>query len=301
MTLTGTGAAAGINVSPSSITFGSQTLNQTTAAQTVSIANSGNAALTVSGISISGASAGDFAQSNNCGSSIAAGASCTISVSFTPSASGSRTASISIANSVSTQTVSLAGTGAGASSGLSLSTSSVTFTNEPIGVASATETVTITNNSGSSVSVSSLAVAGADAADFSQNNTCGSSLAAGANCTVALLFTPSALGQRTASLNVSDSASTSAQTVSLAGAGGHDVVLSWTASPSGGVIGYNIYRGTTSGGESATPLNSSPLSGTEFTDENVTAGTEYFYTVTAATSGSQSAASSETSATVPTP
>jgi fibronectin type 3 domain-containing protein len=66
-------------------------------------------------------------------------------------------------------------------------------------------------------------------------------------------------------------------------------------------MGYNVYRGTTSGGESSTPLNSAPINGTSFTDANVTAGAKYYYTVTAvASNGSaQSSASSQSSATVP--
>jgi hypothetical protein len=64
------------------------------------------------------------------------------------------------------------------------------------------------------------------------------------------LFTPSAIGTRVASLGTTDNASGSPQTVPLSGAGTHDVILSWTASTTSGPVGYNVYRGTTSGGES---------------------------------------------------
>jgi fibronectin type 3 domain-containing protein len=68
-------------------------------------------------------------------------------------------------------------------------------------------------------------------------------------------------------------------------------------------MGYNVYRGTTSGGESSTPLNSTPICNTTFADENVTAGATYYYHVTAiaANTATQSAASNETAATVPLP
>ena len=68
-------------------------------------------------------------------------------------------------------------------------------------------------------------------------------------------------------------------------------------------MGYNVYRGTTSGGESSTPLNSTPINGTTYTDENVTAGATYYYVVTAVASNdvTQSADSNEASATVPSP
>jgi titin len=89
--------------------------------------------------------------------------------------------------------------------------------------------------------------------------------------------------------------------VSLSGTGIHDVILSWTASTTTGVVGYNVYRGTTSGGESATPLNSSPVNGTTYTDTTVQAGQTYYYVVTAVASNdvTQSADSNEVSATVP--
>jgi fibronectin type 3 domain-containing protein len=69
--------------------------------------------------------------------------------------------------------------------------------------------------------------------------------------------------------------------VTLSGTGMHDVILSWTASTTAGVMGYNIYRGTTPGGEGSTPLNPTPLGGTTFVDGNVTAGATYYYVVTA--------------------
>jgi titin len=81
------------------------------------------------------------------------------------------------------------------------------------------------------------------------------------------------------------------------------VILTWTASATSGVVGYDVYRGTTSGGESATALNSTPINGTTYADENVTAGGTYYYVITAVASNdvTQSADSSEASATVPSP
>jgi fibronectin type 3 domain-containing protein len=117
-----------------------------------------------------------------------------------------------------------------------------------------------------------------------------------------VMFTPSVVGGEVASLSISDNASGSPQAVSLSGTGIHDVILSWAASASSGVVGYDVYRGISSGGESTTPLNSTPINGTTFVDGNVTAGATYYYVVTAvASDGVQSAASNETQATVPTP
>jgi hypothetical protein len=172
-----------------------------------------------------------------------------------------------------------------------------------VSVISSSQVVTLTNTGGAALSISSIAFSGANAADFTQVNTCGASLAAGGGCTIAILFTPSAIGARGTSLVITDNASSSPQSVSLSGTGVHNVVLTWTASATSGVVGYNIYRGTTSGGESSTALNSGPFNGTAYTDTNVTAGASYYYVVKAVASDgvTQSASSSETSASVPSP
>jgi hypothetical protein len=82
--------------------------------------------------------------------------------------------------------------------------------------------------------------------------------------------------------------------------GSHYVVLSWTASTTPGVIGYNVYRGTTSGGPYS-KLNSSPVTGTTYTDDTVQAGATYYYVGTAVASDgvTESAYSDQASATVP--
>lgn len=86
-------------------------------------------------------------------------------------------------------------------------------------------------------------------------------------------------------------------------ASGHNTTLTWTASPTIGVIGYYIYRGITTGGESSTPLNSTPVNATTYIDLAVVAGQKYYYYVTAVASDgiTQSGASNEASDTIPTP
>ena len=80
--------------------------------------------MTITSIAVTGTNAGDFDQTNTCGSSVPAGGNCTISVTFTPTAIGSRTASVTITDNAagSPQTVSLTGTGSGPVVGLSAST-----------------------------------------------------------------------------------------------------------------------------------------------------------------------------------
>ena len=302
VSLSGTGTAAAVSLSPSSLAFGNQSVGTTSTAQTLTLSNTGSAALNISSLVLTGSNASDFAQTNTCGSSVAAGANCTISVTFTPAASGSRTASVSITDNASgsPQTVSLSGTGTGTAAVVSLSPTSLAFGNQSVGTTSAPQTVTLSNTGTAALSITSLALTGTNASDFDQSNACGSSLAAGANCTIAVMFTPSVAGTEAASLSIADNASGSPQTVPLSGAGSHDVILTWTASTTSGVVGYDVYRGTTSGGPYPTQLNSTPINGTTYTDETVQAGQTYYYVVTAvASDGIESAYSNQVSATVP--
>jgi hypothetical protein len=102
-------SSASVALSPASLTFATQVTQTTSAAQTVTLTNSGKAALTIAGVSASG----DFAQSNNCGAPVAVGASCTISVTFAPTAAGQRTGALTMLDNAanSPQTVGLTGTG----------------------------------------------------------------------------------------------------------------------------------------------------------------------------------------------
>lgn len=304
VSLAGTGTAPGGTISPTSISFGSQSLGSTSSAQTATLSNNGSAALAISSLAITGANSGDFAQTNTCGSSVAAGGSCTISVTFTPTASGIRTASVTVTDNAtgSPQSVSLSGTATAPV--ITLSPTSIAFGTQPIATTTSAETISVTNGGNSALNISSLAITGANAGDFAEiGDTCGTSVAAGGNCTVGITFTPSLAGAETASVSITDNASGSPQSVTLSGTGGHDVILTWSASTSAGVGGYNVYRGTTSGGESAAPINSSLITGTTYTDSNVQAGQTYYYVLIAMSSDetSHSADSSEVSASVPSP
>lgn len=107
------GLVPDVSVSPSSLTFAAEALKTTSPAQKVTLTNTGGANLVITQIAISGTDAGDFAESNTCGSVVDANASCTISVTFTPTALGTRRATLSITDTVGLQTVALTGTGSG--------------------------------------------------------------------------------------------------------------------------------------------------------------------------------------------
>src|SRR6185312_7639023 len=197
-TATGTGITAPTPqavLSATAVTFANQIVNTTSAAQSVTLSNFGNAALNITGISITGSGASNFAQTNNCGSSVAAGATCTISVTFTPGAATSYIASVSIADNAagSPQTISVAGTGIPAPAPVvSLAPPSLTFAGTTVGTTSASQSITVSNTGNATLNISSISLTGANADSFSTGGTCGSTLAAGSSCAVTVTFTPTA-------------------------------------------------------------------------------------------------------------
>src|SRR5207248_1307385 len=113
---TGLAAAPAVTLTPTSLDFGSQLVGTTSLVKSVTLRNSGSAPLTISSIAVTGANAGDYAQTNNCPigpATLAVNATCTISATFSPSATGSRTASVSISDDAAgiPQTIALSGTG----------------------------------------------------------------------------------------------------------------------------------------------------------------------------------------------
>lgn len=111
------GATSSASLPSAVLAFGSQTDGTTSAPQQVTLSNTGLAALTIASVVVSGTNASEFSSANNCGSALAAGASCSISISFTPTAPGSASASLVVTDNSgnsagSTQTIGLTGTGA---------------------------------------------------------------------------------------------------------------------------------------------------------------------------------------------
>ena len=211
-------------LSPDNLTFSTQVVGTTSASKIVTLKNSGTKSLTISRIAITGTNAGSFAQTHTCGSSLAAGASCTISVRFSPKGSGTRIAALTVSDSGvgSPQTVALSGIGTTAK----LSPTSLSFGTVEVGTASAAKTVTLTNVGTTTLSIIGIAITGTNAGDFAQTHTCGSSLAAGGSCAINVKFKPTASGTRTAALSVSDSAAGSPQKVALYGVGAAPTVSS---------------------------------------------------------------------------
>jgi hypothetical protein len=214
VTLSGTGTAP-VTLSSTSLNFGTVFVGSNKSASPVVLTNHMGVALT--GITV-GATGSGFSQANTCGSSIPAHGTCQITLTFAPTTAGKQLGTLTITDSAvnSPQSMSLTGLGRLPVTVLPLSLS---FGTVKVGATSAAKNVTVMNNLKTSITISAIGFKGTDPGDFGQANTCGGALAAGAKCTVSVTFTPSSTGVRTGTLSITDSASTSPQTVPLSGMG----------------------------------------------------------------------------------
>ena len=219
-----------VTLTPSTLAFGNQVLNTTSGSRQITLKNGLTSALTITSIT---SSMGDFVDTSACPISPAtlrAGASCLISITFDPSVLGARSGSLTVADNASNspQIAKVTGTGVVA---VSVAPTSVSFGNQALGTTSSPSTVTIKNNQTTALTINSITTG---LADFKNTTTCPlapSSLAASGSCTVSLSFDPSILGNRSATLSVTDNASNSPQTVSLSGKGTAAVLVSISVTP----------------------------------------------------------------------
>jgi hypothetical protein len=207
-----------VSLSPTSLAFGNEQVGIPSSLP-LTLKNTGSATLTIKSVAITGANGTDFTQTNTCGTSVAAGASCSFTVIFNPSWTGARAGSLTITDNASptTQTVTLSGTGL--APGAVFTPSSLTFPNQALSTSSTSQTITLTNNGQAALAISGLAVAGSNPADFAQTNNCGSSLAINASCTITVTFAPQAAWGRTAAIWLTDNALGSPHVAGLMGNG----------------------------------------------------------------------------------
>ena len=213
--------AAGLSAAPNPLVFTGQEINTTSAPSALKIGAAGSAALSISGISVTG----PFRETSQCGQTVAPGTPCTINVTFTPTATGTQTGTLVITDNAagSPQTVRLSGWGT--SGAVSLSASSLDFGSVEVGTTS-TQTVTLTNPAQSPLDISSIQAGG----DYSETNNCGSVVNAGASCALRISFTPTAVGTSVGTVAITDGGLGSPQTITLTGTGAPPFSLS--ANPS---------------------------------------------------------------------
>ncbi len=208
-------AAAGpvVTLSSKSLDFANPPVGSTSNAQTVTLRNS-TAEVPLNIVSI--AATGDFAQTNNCGSSLAGSASCTITIVFTPTTAGTRSGAVTITDNAADTPQMVALTGAGINApAISLSSTSLIFGSRLLATTSPPQTTTMTNTGNAALNIASIAAGG----DFAQTNNCGTALAPGANCTISATFTPTAAGLRTGGVAIASDAPGSVPVVTLTGVG----------------------------------------------------------------------------------
>lgn len=223
--LTGIGVptpAAGVTLSQAALGFGTVAIGARSAPRTVALVNGGNAALAIAEIATG---SNEFELTHDCPASLAPGAGCALSVSYAPSgAIASETLTIRSNAPSSPNRIVLNGTGS--STPLAVfdwveGSAPVAFADATVGASGDPVLRTLVNRGPGSATVATFAVAGADAGSFVLGGgscTLGGTLAAGASCTVGLRFAPSALGARSAVLQVGTSGSNPPE-LALAGTG----------------------------------------------------------------------------------
>ncbi len=210
--LSGVGSVpAAIVLDPLALMFASTTVNATSAAQNIAISNTSSNPVELQTLAVAGA---DFKISaNTCGSSLAAGTGCTVSIVFTPTASGSRSGTFTVTDDAGTQTATLSGIGTLPATD-TLAPPELTFAPQQLSTASTAQQVMLTNSGDVPLT---LIAAQITSGDFTAVNACGNSLNAHSNCSINIAFKPKSVGTITGVLSVSDQYRT--QTVSLNGTG----------------------------------------------------------------------------------
>lgn len=290
VSLSGTGVAtagATVGFNPTALAFGNVPLT-TTSGLTLVLTDQGAPNYTTSSIALSGANAGDFSFApSSC--SLVSNVSCNLAIGFAPTVNGPEVATLTITDNSTTSpnVISLSGTGFTPAPGATIVPSSIAFGDVVTTSASAPVTVSLVNSGSLTYTISAIAMGGTNSADFaitgSGNCSTSTVLLPLQTCPIQVTYTPSGTSTESAYVQITDNATGSPRKLLLSGTGitsTHFMALTWTASSSPSVIGYNIYRGSQSGGP-FTLLTPTPISGTSYTDSAVTHLATYFYVITA--------------------
>jgi Cep192 domain 4/HYDIN/CFA65/VesB-like, Ig-like domain/Abnormal spindle-like microcephaly-assoc'd, ASPM-SPD-2-Hydin len=293
--LSGTAATPGqLAANPTSLSFGSvATGSSSTLGETLT--NVSGAAVTISQVVVNGT--GFTFAGINPPVTLSANQSASFTVTFAPPASASVTGNLTISSNASNPTLSVGLSGTGTSPGqLVVTPSTINFGNVAIG-GTQSQSATLTANNGP-VTVSSDSVS---QSEFSLTGVAlPITIPSGYSMSFSVVFSPQFSGAASANVTFSSNATNGPTTQSVTGSGTTPMVnLTWNASASSNVVGYNVYRGTASGGP-YTQSNSSLDTTTSNTDTTVQSGQAYYYVVTAVDSaGAESAYSNQTTAVVP--
>jgi hypothetical protein len=214
--------------SGASVSFGSQNIGTTSALQTVTVTNTGDASLTVASVVLGGTNPTDFTlASNSCvmASPIAPGGTCTVTAKFAPVAAGSLSATLTLTDNSAfgsaggMQVINLTGNGVPV---VMLSPNSLNFGNQLVGTTSVPQVVTLATTG--TLTVSSVAIT----AGYAETNNCVGAVTA--SCSINVTFAPTAAGLQSGTLTITDNGSGSPQMIPLTGTG-TGIDFSISASP----------------------------------------------------------------------
>jgi FG-GAP-like repeat/Abnormal spindle-like microcephaly-assoc'd, ASPM-SPD-2-Hydin len=202
-----------VSFSPTTpLSFPAQLVGTTSTSQTVTLTNTATTTLTISSIT---QTSKQFNMTTTCGSSVAPGGNCSFTVSFQPQSKGGQSGIISIRDSASTrpQVIELTGVG----TVVTVSPSTLNFGSQKVGTKSKPQAVIVTNRGSTALNFTSIQIS--DNFEFTQTNNCGSQIAAGASCKVAVTFAPFQKGTESGHLTITDDGGGSPQVVLLTGTG----------------------------------------------------------------------------------
>ena len=284
-------------VSPGSLNFGSQGVGTTSSRQVITISNPTNVKIGIASI----AANGDFAETNDCGSSLSEGTTCQINVTFSPSSPGTQPGSIIVTDNTRISPLAIPVQGSGVNGAfLTMSRARLNFPAQLVGTTSNPATLTLSNTGNAALNFTGISITGADVSDFSQINNCPSSLATEASCNVTVTFKPTAAGTQAANLAIHDSAPGNPQAVALSGvatavpdfslnpssgsSASQSVSAGQTATFSLSLAGSGTFSGAVNLGCAVTPaVTSGPTCNLSSSSEQISGGTAQSVTVKIAT------------------
>lgn len=202
---TASAAAPAVTATPSAIAFGAQTVNTPAVAQTVVLANTGNVALNIASIGVTGAASVTIAGSD-CGSTLAVGARCSVPLRFAPTTAGAIAATLAVTSNAAPLQVAVTGTGSAQAVGVPVLSEAgpIAFADTQVGATAAVHTTTFNNAGTAALRIATLTLGGANPGDFVLGGTCvaNAQVGAGASCTLTTALRPTAAGARSAMLMV---------------------------------------------------------------------------------------------------
>lgn len=202
-----------LTLSNYSLRYGSQQVGTSSSAQTVTLTNNGTTTTNLRLV----ATGSDYGQTNNCGASLAAGASCQLDVTFAPVGGGSRNSVLGIIASATANPLVVNLTGTGLAPSVNLYPSYLYFSGQVVGT-TGTQPATLTNTGQAPLTISSIVLSGAS--DFGETNDCPmapATLAVSASCTITVTWTPLTITSESATITITDNAFPSPQTIYASG------------------------------------------------------------------------------------